>query len=230
MNKKTMTIFVFALVTFPFSMALAETNTTIKENIQQKRQEIKQERIEIKENIKETKSLVAQKRLEFQDRKEKMSEEKCKNIETKIATRTNRYENNKAMTEKVYTNMQARMKRLLTKLKSSGADTSKFETDLKTLDEKITKLRTDYSSFIATLTQTKEFVCGKSEGEFKNKLEEARKVPETIKQDREDIKNFFQNTIKADLEEIKNKLSSDTNDFDTPNPNLTNQEPATITE
>jgi len=59
------------------------------------------------------------------------------------------------------------------------------------------------------LKDSQTFACGKSEGEFKTKITEARKVPELIKQDREDIKKFFQTTIKADLEAIKTKLAAE---------------------
>lgn len=149
-----------------------------------------------------------QKKLEFQDRKEKMEEAKCKNIESRIANRLNRYENNSQMLEKVYGNVQARISRLLERIKNTGIDTSKLEADIAILNGKIDKLKADHATFMTTLQESQSIVCGNSEGEFKGKIDEARKVPEIIRQDRQDIKNFFQATIKADLQEILKQLEA----------------------
>ena len=152
--------------------------------------------------------LQQQKRLEFQDRKENMGEQQCKNIENKIANRINRYENNRQMLRTVYTNMKARLTRLVERLKAAGADTTKLEADLAILTTKTEKRKTDYATFMTTLQDSQTFACGKSEGEFKGKIEEARKVPEIIKADREDIKNFFETVIKADLKAIRETLAA----------------------
>lgn len=147
-------------------------------------------------------------KLEFEDRKEKIAEDKCKNIEERIANRLNHHENNSQMMNTVYGNMQQRIARLIERLKTAGADTTQLEADFSILITKIEKLRADHATFIATLTESQSFVCGKSEGEFKGKMEEARKVPEIIKQDREEIKSFFEKTIKADLKAIRAKLAT----------------------
>lgn len=175
-----------------------ETN---KRNIEDKRETTKQGFEDQREQNKQ------EKRLEFQDKQEKMVEERCKNIETKIATRIGRYENNGKMLQNVYGHMQARLSRLIVRLDSVGADTAKLKADILILNGKIDKLKTDQAAFMATLKDSQTFVCGKSEGEFKGKLEQARKVPELIKQDREDIKNFFNTTIKADLQIIRKQLA-----------------------
>lgn len=164
----------------------------------------------------ERKGLAQQKRLELQDKKEKMAQDRCKNIESKIATRVNRYENNGQMLQKVYGNMKTRLERLATRLKAAGADTTKLEADLATLYGKIDKLYVNQTAFMTTLKESQTFVCGKTEGEFKTKLEEARKVPEIIKQDRTDIKTFFQTTIKADLEAIRATLGEAPEAAETP--------------
>lgn len=164
------------------------------------------EKNEIRTQKKELAEKASAKRVEFEDRKEKMAEEKCKNIESKIASRVNRYENNGQMLQKVYGNMKTRLQRLTAQLKAAGADTSKLEADLVTLNGKIDKLYADHGAFMMTLKETQTFVCGKTEGEFKGKIDQARKVPEIIKQDRADIKNFFQTTINADLEAIRTAL------------------------
>ncbi|EKE24949.1 MAG: hypothetical protein ACD_5C00347G0006 [uncultured bacterium] len=171
----------------------------------QERKQLAQEGADAPE-VKVKKEMAAQKRLEFQDKKEKMVADKCQNIEKKIANRVNRYENNGQMLTKVYGNMKTRLARLSAQLKTSGADTTKLDADLVILSGKIDKLLADQASFMATLKTSQTAVCGSSEGEFKTQLENARKVPELIKQDRTEIKTFFQTTIKEDLQAIMVKL------------------------
>lgn len=177
-------------------------------NLRQQRETGRNELATLGEGIQNEKNKLAEKRLEFKESKEKMNEERCKNIETRIATRINRYENNRQMFQNVYGNMQTRLERLLAKLKAAGADTTQLEKDLVTLKTKIDKLETDQATFISTLKETQDFACGKSEGEFKAKFNEARKIPDVIRADRQDIRNFFQTTIKADLKTIREFLAS----------------------
>lgn len=210
MNKKIAIIAMTIAVAIPSLPVFGseQQTTTTREELQDRREAIKNKRIAVKEDLQNEKEELAKKRLEFKENKEKMNEERCKNVETRIATRINRYENNQQMFQNVYGNMQTRLERLLAKLKTAGADTSKLETDLATLKTKIAKLKSDQADFISTLKETQDFACGKSEGEFKAKFDEARKVPDAIQADRQDIKNFFQTTIKADLKTIREFLAS----------------------
>lgn len=148
-----------------------------------------------------------EKRLEFQNNREIMTQDRCKNIEERITTRVGRYENNGNMLETVYGNMQARLTRLIARLDTAGANTTQLKADIATLNTKIDKLKADQATLMATLKDSQIFVCGKSEGEFKGKLDEARKVPEIIKQDRQDIRNFFESAIKPDLQAIRKTLA-----------------------
>lgn len=218
MHKKIVFSTLVLALAIPIVPAFAQVSTTattqvekargqMRADLQTQKQANQTERAGLKEDVQAKRTEVQAKRLEFQDNKEKMTEERCKGIESKIATRVGRYQNNGQMLEKVYGNMQARLTRLLAKLKTAGATTSKLEADLTELDAKINKLKNDQATFMTTLADSQAFVCGKSEGEFKGKLEQARKVPELINQDRQDIKNFFQTTIKTDLQTIRKQLA-----------------------
>jgi peptidoglycan hydrolase CwlO-like protein len=215
MNKKIAIISALIAIAMPIAPAFGSDSETTPSNYGSSRNEFRQQRetrrnelAALRENIQAGKTELAQARLEFKNNKEKMNEERCKNVETRIATRINRYENNQQMFQTVYGNMQTRLERLLAKLKTAGADTSKLEIDLATLKTKIAKLKADQADFISTLKETQAFACGKSEGQFKAKFDEARKVPDVIKADRQDIKNFFQTTIKTDLKVIREFLAS----------------------
>lgn len=221
MNKKTILLSLVATTAIPMTTALAQPNEAIgaareqmragieaqKQEIQQIKQQNQTDKSLMKERVQAVKDTMTQKRLEFQASKEKMAQDKCTNIETKIATRINRYENNGEMFQTIYENMQARLTRLVERLKSAGADTTQLESDIATLNTKIEKLKSDQATFMTTLKDSQTFACGKSEGEFKAKIDGARQVPEVLKKDRQDIKDFFQTTIKADLQSIRQLLA-----------------------
>jgi len=203
MNKKIALFAAIATMAMPIVPAFAQegtTQATATTTRTEMRQENQVDRAQFKQGMQA-------KKLEFQNKKEKMVEDKCKNIETKIASRVKRYENNGKMLETVYGNMQTRLERLVTRLKEAGAITTQLETDIIALNEKIDKLKADQATFMTTLADSQSFVCGKSEGEFKGKIDQARKIPAQLKADRDDIKKFFQTTIKADLQAIRKTLA-----------------------
>lgn len=193
MNKRIAMFTIGAVAIIPLSGAYAQNSNGVRtqknEEIQQHKEELRLEREELKAKRKENR------------------EKWCEQTGVRINTRVNRYENNQAMYQKVFSNMKTRLDRLVANLKEKGADTTQLEADLKTLAEKIAKLDSDYATFIAALKETTTSTCGQSDGEFKKQLGEARSVIPTIKADRQDIKNFFQTTIKKDLQTIRQKLA-----------------------
>lgn len=203
MNKKIAFFAAAMAVAVPvFAQAENTANTAAKaarEENQAARKELAQQKDQMKIEIQTKKA-------EFKDAKEKMTEQRCKNIETRVSTRIGRYENNQQMLQRVYSNMTTRIERLISKLDAAGADTAKLKTDFATLKTMIDKAYADNTTFINSLKTTQEFACGKSEGEFKTKIGEARTVLPIVKEDRIAIKNFFQTTIKDDLQAIRSSL------------------------
>jgi len=200
MNKRIAMFTIGAVAIIPLSGAYAQNSNGVRiqknEEIQQRKEELRLEREELKAKRKENR------------------EQWCNNVQTRIDTRVNRYENNQAMYQKVYSNMKTRLDRLAANLKEKGADTTKLEADLKTLAEKVAKLDSDYATFITALKETTSSTCGQSDGEFKKQLGEARNIIPTIKADRQNIKNFFQTTIKKDLQTIRQKLATSDTEAD----------------
>ena len=106
---------------------------------------------------------------------------------------------------KRYQTLREKVARIITSLEAKGLDVTKLKTDLEMLDAKIKKAQDDYAAFIAKLKETKDLSCGSSEGEFKAKLDEARALLKTFREDLEDIRNFYKTTIKADVLELRRK-------------------------
>jgi len=157
------------------------------------------------QNREERKLSIEDRRNDLQNNRDQKIDERCKRIESKIEERKNRFEEGKTRRINAYDNMLVRIEKLAEKLKAKGYDVSKLETDIKILETKIEKFKTDYATFIASLGQTREFACGKSDGEFKGKLGEARKNLPTLRADVKDIHDFFRTTIKADFKAIRDQ-------------------------
>lgn len=132
----------------------------------------------------------------------------CDKIETHISTVTTKYESNKGKNLTAYKNMRTRLATFITRFNAKGLDTTQLSTDVATLDVKLAQLDTDYAAYMTALLGTKQFVCGKSEGEFKSSLEGARKEMLVVKADITDIQTFYQTTIKTDLTALKSLVEA----------------------
>lgn len=225
MNKRIAFLAIGVAVTLPLSGVLAQTSVAVKpisDEAGQKRAEIQTRKEELQAKKAELTANAEQKRAEIQTRKEELKSEMaelkaqrkenreqwCKNVQTRIDTRVGRYENNQAMYQKVYANMQSRLTRLSQLLASKGGDVTKLNADIATLSGLITKLDNDYAVFVGGLKETQTVTCAESDGEFKKQLGGARNVIPAIKADRQAIKDFYQGTIKADLQTIRQALAA----------------------
>lgn len=226
MYKKIAVSALLVALAFPLSAAFAhaeETQTeqdvtkTAASQQQQKKQELEAQRELKKQELAAQKE---QKKQELEALKLKNQQDRCKNIEARVDTRINRYENNLKMFQTVFGNMETRLTRLSTRLeealKTAGiTDTSKLDklaTDMATLKTKIQKLDSDYAAFITGLKDAKtttETCDPAATTGLSGKFGEARKTIDLIRQDRQDIRNFFETTIRPDLLAIRAQLPAE---------------------
>lgn len=134
-----------------------------------------------------------------------LKDKKCELITSRVDERVGKFDNNKGLHQQQYAKLKERLSNLITKLNEKGYDTSKLSSDLSTLNSKIEKFGTDYKTFTDKLKESRTYVCGASEGQFKTKLEEAKDLLKVVKQDSVDVRNYFKNTIKPDLQDLKNQ-------------------------
>ncbi len=132
-------------------------------------------------------------------------EERCARITKKIENKTTGFDENKDRHYNAYKNLDDRLTKLSAKLKAKGYDVTELDADRVVLDEKISKFLTDYTAYMAKLGETKDYACGHSDGEFKGKLAEARALLKTVREDSQDIKNYFLNTIRPDIKKIRDQ-------------------------
>lgn len=134
----------------------------------------------------------------------------CADVETRIALNITRYDNNQARHIQNYNRLKEKVQEKITKLAGLGVDVTKLNTDLTVLDGKIQLFATDYAAFIAVLRESQTFVCGKSEGEFRAKLENSRTLLAKVKSDALDIRLYYQETIRPDIEAVRNLVPTPT--------------------
>lgn len=134
---------------------------------------------------------------------EQNKEQRCEQIASRIDSKVTAFNANKDAKEQVYANIKERINTIVTKFKEKGYDTSVLEGDLVILNEKITKYWTDRQAVITKLEEAKTFVCGESDGAFKQKIQEAKELMKVVLADAKDIRSFITTVIREDIGQIK---------------------------
>lgn len=135
-------------------------------------------------------------------------ENRCKAIANKIDAQINRFTISKEKKEAQYKRIEGRIRERLEKAKSKGVDTSKLESDIAMLDTKIEKLKTDFDALIAKLNNVKQINCINQKQPFKSAVQLIREQLKIVRQDRQDILNFYKTTIKPDLKTMHDQLQA----------------------
>ncbi len=95
------------------------------------------------------------------------------------------------------------------KLKARNIDTTTLDGQIATLLEKKSKLTVDTQAFVAKLQESRGFTCGASQGQFKTKIAEAKKLQQTVVADVKDIHDFTK-TIRDGIKVIRTTVASST--------------------
>lgn len=177
----------------PFSTQAEEPQraTPIKEKpvFNTAKEKMEEKRLEVKENLQEKRELIV--------------ETRCELVEKKLSTRINNFEVRKDDHIKRYENVIDRLTKLSAKLKENGYDTTDLDQHLEEFAVKIKTYQTDKLAFINKLKEAQQYVCGDSDGKYKQLLEEAKVLQETVMKDMREIKDYFENVIKEDIRKIK---------------------------
>jgi len=142
------------------------------------------------------------------EERQEAKEEKCKNVESRIEAKMNKYENGNVSVEDVYKRLKERIRNMVTRLENNGIDASKLEDDLAVLEQKINQVSSSYDTFIAGLEETKTYACGESEGQFRTKLQEAKKLMANVRTGRQETRSFVVNTIIPDIKALREQLKT----------------------
>jgi hypothetical protein len=211
-----LTALALAIILSP-NAALAETSSSSNSDSSRTPKPVLNKFPEKESELKERQAKLATKASELKDRKEEiaskaaaMREDRCKLITQRIDLNITRYENSKLEHVTNYQNAKKRLQETITRLKKDGLDTTKLEQDAIKLDELIKQFAADYTAYITALKNSKAYTCGKSEGEFKDALEDVRPLLIKSKQSALAIRMYYQNTIRVDFLALKAKKASST--------------------
>ncbi len=142
-------------------------------------------------------------RVDIQQKKEEMLTQRCAKIQERIQNRMGNMEAGKENHMEVYQNMATRVSKFIERLSGEGYDTAKVKADLEILKTKIQKFSTDRAAQMTTLGETKNYACGKTDGEFKGKLAEARTSLQLVHADAMDIRKYMLTTVRPDIQALR---------------------------
>ncbi|MFA7209068.1 MAG: hypothetical protein WC120_02165 [Parcubacteria group bacterium] len=164
----------------------------------------RQARQEKREEVRaEKKTAIGDRKEERQQNREETREQRCARIQERIDNGSANIGNRKEKHMSVYGNMVDRISKFMAKLEDKGYDVSKIQSDLAVLKEKIQKFSDDYAAQAAKIGDTKNLVCGQSDGEFKSGLVEARAMMKTVRADAADIRNYMLKTVRPDIQALR---------------------------
>ncbi|HAV11396.1 MAG TPA: hypothetical protein DCX32_02530 [Candidatus Moranbacteria bacterium] len=205
MSKKTTLFAITMVAAMPLAFAQAKPlraeEITTPETSVSARAEIRKAELETKKT--ERQELLAQK-------KTALEQKRCEAAQKRISTKAGQLENNRAMYQRVYGNMDSRLTRLVARLDEAGLETAQLKTELATLKTMTAKLYADYDAFIATFKTTETAACEQTKEGFKAQFEGVRAQVALIRADRAAIKDFFNTNIKPELQALKAQLPEET--------------------
>lgn len=137
--------------------------------------------------------------------------EVCSQITARVDERIAAYNKYSANVDAQLAKIEARLSEVSAKLKANGADVVTLDAQIKVLIDKKNILRTDKALFISKLTESKQFACGASQGQFKATMEAARVLHKKVMADRRDIKVYINGTLKITLQGLKEYRKPATN-------------------
>ena len=137
------------------------------------------------------------------DRKQRFSEERCSRINERIDNRIGKFDESRSKHVTTYTNLRSRLQKFVDRAAADGQDVKQLRADLLILDGKIRKFTVDYQLYAAKLRESKSFTCGHAEGDFREKLSEARQQLKVVHEDAADIRSYYRETIREDLKALR---------------------------
>lgn len=128
---------------------------------------------------------------------------RCPVVESKIQVKATNFDNNKVKHLEIYSKVKERLVSITDKLAAKGIDVTSLRATLVVFDQKITKFSDDYAIYIGKLKESQVFVCGKSEGDFRTKLKDAKTALAQVHKDAVDIRTYYAQTVKPEINKIR---------------------------
>lgn len=134
---------------------------------------------------------------------------RCPVVESKIQVKSTNFDNSKVKHLEVYAKVKERLVVIVDKLAAKGFDVASLRAALVIYDQKIKKFSDDYAIYIGKLKESQVYVCGKSEGQFRTQLKEAKVALAQVHKDAVDIRTYYAQTIKPEINKIRAIIRGD---------------------
>ncbi|EKD79715.1 MAG: hypothetical protein ACD_40C00332G0003 [uncultured bacterium] len=138
----------------------------------------------------------------------KNNTQRCQNFTLRYKQIVQNYNTRKDIHVAVYRRQLDHWKDLAIRLTNQGLDVTTLRTDLTALETMITKLSTDYATFVTTLESDNENPCDQTAEELKTNLKNSRERLQSFRMDSRKIHNYIRGTIRTDLRNLRQQLSS----------------------
>jgi flagellum-specific peptidoglycan hydrolase FlgJ len=135
--------------------------------------------------------------------------EVCTKATERIESRITKFsDNNATHTIRLDKSIDA-LRTISQKLQARNINTTLLDGQISSLVDKKTKLESDKQAFVAKLQESKQFVCAASQGQFKNKIVEAKAAQAIVIADIKDTHSFVK-TIRDTLKSLRGTVASST--------------------
>lgn len=138
----------------------------------------------------------------------KTSGARCTEVTNHINTLLTRLQNDESVRENRHQKVVDRLNALIPKLDAKNVDTSGLKTAVSALSDKKTTWQAAYTALLSKLEATKQYACGKSEGQFKQATLDARTQRKTMHAANVDFWSYVKNTVKPDLKTARNQTKN----------------------
>lgn len=132
---------------------------------------------------------------------------RCERVGTAIDNLIAHYKANHTRHVERYQQVHDNITAKLADLEAAGLDVAELTTDLGTLNAYILSFNQSHTTFQAQLRESKELVCGGSEGAYRAKVQEARDQLKAMRETARDAIALIRTEIRADLQELRTQAN-----------------------
>jgi len=210
MKKISVFLLVFVLLSSAFlPMAIhardgGEDNST-SNTLETQKEELNQK---IQDRKNQLEQLKAERKTAVEDAKDKAVAAKCSEVEKRVDTLINTSNTVHQKQVQRYTQIKANLVNAMQRLNDLGIDTSELESKLETLGTMILDYNDLESQFEDALNTSTTLVCGNSEGEYKNAIQQSKDLIQELKDKSKEIAQYWRDEIKPILEQYKEEVKS----------------------
>lgn len=135
-------------------------------------------------------------------------ENRCELLTTRIDNKIDTFEANKQDHIDNYNAIKARLENAMITLTEKGYNVSSLQEHVSIWDGMIKEYAVSYQAFIDVLYESKDYACGESEGAFKDAMNRARMQILEARQQRLEIRNYYQTVIREDIKALREQAQN----------------------